>query len=70
MVKQDWVKSIIMAFLGTFITGLIKYLEMGTFPQGDQWKAIIITGLSTGLAYLLKNFLTNSQDKFITPEPK
>jgi len=71
LIKSDYVKSIIMAFVGSAIMVLYKFIEMGTFPTGwAQWKQIILAGKGAAVTYLIKNFFTNSQDQFAKPESK
>lgn len=70
--KLDWgdlLKGFIVAFLTAFITAVYQAIEAGTFEL--TWlffKPITLVGLGGGLAYILKNWLTNSNDKFIKKE--
>lgn len=62
----DIVKSGIMAFLGAFLTGFYKFIEMGSFPESwAQWKPIVLGGLISMVGYLIKNVLTNNQGEFL-----
>lgn len=64
---KDIVKGLIVATLGAAI-GLID----ATIKAGNlnfDWPAIGKAALTTALAYLLKNLLTNSKDQFATKEP-
>jgi hypothetical protein len=71
LVKSDYVKAIIMAFIGSAATVLYKFIEMGTFPTGkEQWKQILLAGTGAAVTYLIKNFFTNSNDQFGKAEPK
>jgi hypothetical protein len=66
---RDIAKSILMAFIGSVLTALYQIIEAGgALPSGAQWKSILTIGLSSALAYLVKNFFTNSNDKFAKPE--
>jgi hypothetical protein len=48
---------------------LITVLNTGIFPTTlEQWKPILLAGLTACLAYLLKNWLTNSDNKFLIKE--
>jgi hypothetical protein len=63
---RDLVKSILMAFLGSAVTALYTIVnDGGTLPTPEQWKTIVIMGVTSALAYLVKNFFTNSEDKFM-----
>lgn len=68
---RDIAKSVVMAGVGAVATAVYKAVEAGAFPTTlEQWKQIGLAGLSAAVLYLLKNFLTNSEDKFLKPEPK
>lgn len=68
---HDALKGLIMAVLSALITALYNGVIAGNFP--DTWieiKPILLIGIGAGLAYAIKNFFTNSQDDFMTKEPK
>lgn len=67
---SDIIKGLIVAVLAAIITGVSASLEAGTLPSLDQLKTIGLTALAAGLAYLCKNFLTNSSGNIATPEQK
>lgn len=67
---RDLVKGVIVAVLASVVTALAAYLESGSLPNVEQWKSIGMMALAAGLSYFLKNFLTNSEDKFLSTEPK
>ena len=67
---RDLVKGVIVAVLASVVTALAAYLESGSLPSVDQWKSIAMMAIAAGLSYFLKNFLTNSEDKFLSTEPK
>lgn len=68
---NDIVKGFIMAVIGAIITGLYTSIQAGAFPADwTAWKPILIGGLGMGLAYLIKNFFSNSDDKFMKKETK
>ena len=67
--SNDLLKGLLIAVLTAFITGLYNAIEMGTIEF--TWlffKPIVMTSVGAGLAYILKNWLTNSQDKFLKTE--
>ncbi len=71
LMSKDLVKGFIMAILTVIVTFAYTSLQAGTLPtDGATWKHEAILGLSAGLAYLIKNFFTNSNDQFLTAEPK
>jgi hypothetical protein len=66
---KDIIKGFITSFLTVVITMLITVLNTGIFPATlEQWKPILLAGLTACLAYLLKNWLTNSDNKFLIKE--
>ena len=76
----DIMKAALLAAVATLITSIITFANLGIFPlywlhvnTAGQivhgWDVPVYTALSTFLAYLLKNFFTNSENKFATPEP-
>ena len=68
--KRDMVKGLIVAVLTAFLTGIMAVLKEGGLPTSDDLKAIGLTTLAATLSYILKNFLTNTEDKFLAAEPE
>lgn len=66
--KSDFLKSIIVAVLAAFLTALSPILDSGALPTMEHLKGAGIAGLAAGVGYLLKNFLTNSNDQFLKRE--
>lgn len=56
---RDLAKGLIMAILGAVVTGLYTTLTAATGAPID-WKAILVSGALAGLAYLIKNFFTET----------
>jgi hypothetical protein len=67
---RDLIKGLIVAVLATVISSLATIIEAGQLPTTEQWKNIGMMAAGAGLTYFLKNFLTNSEDKFLSPDPK
>jgi hypothetical protein len=67
---RDLVKGVIVAALTVIVTALATSLEAGSLPTLGQWKQIGMMAAAAGISYFLKNFLTNSEDKFLSTEPK
>ena len=68
---KDAGKALILIIITTIVTGIYQALQSGTFDL--TWvfmKPIVISALGAALAYIIKNFLTNSQDQFLTSEKK
>lgn len=70
LAASDLVKSAIMAGLTAIGTLLLPILNSGSFPDLAQLQAALINGVSVAGIYLLKNLLTNSDDKFLAKEVK
>lgn len=66
---RDVAKGFLMAFLGMFVTMLMSVINNNAFPTNwAEWKVILVASLGSGLAYLVKNFFTSSDDKFLKKE--
>lgn len=66
---KDVATGLLIAFLTAFLTGIIELLQKGIFPDWSAIKAALIAGICAALAYLIKSFATNSQDKLLAREP-
>ena len=64
---RDAVKGFVVAAITVVLGGLYTSVEAGSLPSAAQLQTL---GLAAGIAYLLKNFLTNSEDKILTKEPE
>jgi len=66
----DFVKGFIMAVLTVIVTGLYTALTSSPphFPTGSEWATLGMAGLAAGIAYIIKNLFTNSEDKFMKTE--
>lgn len=65
---RDLVKGAVVAVLAVVTSGLVTILESGALPTVQQLKGIGMVALTAGVSYLLKNFLTNSQDEVLKKE--
>ena len=63
---KDVVKGFIMAVISALLTGIYTSIQAGMFPPDtDGWKSMGIVALGAGVAYIIKNWLTNSDDQFL-----
>lgn len=62
----DWQRALVVAVFTTPFTIIIQSLATNSFDF--NWRAILAAGLSGGMAYILKNFLTNSSGQVLTSE--
>ena len=67
---RDITKGIILAVITAVITFAISELQSGSAVDIALLKRMGVTALISFLSYILKNFLTNSKDEFVTAEPK
>jgi hypothetical protein len=67
---RDLVNGLVVAFLTSFLTGIVGILDSGIFPTLAQLKSSLLVGLASGSAYLIKNLLTNSQGQLMSGEGK
>jgi len=65
---KDAIKALLLAVLTSVITVILATLEAGSIDI--DWKNVGIVALTTALAYILKNWLTNSDDKILKKEVK
>lgn len=65
---KDFGKGLLLAVLTPILTIIYQSLNAGSLTF--DWKLIITTGVSAGLAYLLKNLFSNSNGDFAKMEPK
>ena len=66
---KDIAKGLITAILGVVVTGVYTSISAGELPSDwIAWKPILLSGVGAGLAYLMKNFLSNSNGEFAKKE--
>lgn len=69
--KNDILKGFIMSMLAVLVTWLGQAIQQGNFPMDAQtWILELKIALGAGIAYLIKNFFTNSNDQFLKKEQK
>lgn len=66
----DLKKSLQIVVISTAIPAVVVILNEGRFPVLDDVKTIGLISLGAWISYLTKNLLTNSQDEFLSDEPK
>jgi len=66
---KDLAKGFIVAVIGALLTTVVALLEAGTIQwTWAFWQPVVYTSVGAGVAYLLKNWLTNSKDEFVKKE--
>ncbi len=67
----DFLKGLLIAFLTALFTGLIQLFEAGPFTfTWLTFQPIVYSAISAAMAYLIKNFFTNSSGDILTKELK
>ena len=64
--SKDLLKGFIVAVVSAIINFLYNTIQSGTLIL--DWKAMLVTALTAGLAYLTKNLFTNSQGEVLSKE--
>lgn len=65
---KDFIKGLLLSVFTSVISIVYTSVQMGNLVFDK--KAILTTALTTALGYIMKNLLTNSNDKFLAPEGK
>jgi len=60
---QDFFRGLIIAVLTALVTFLYNTMESGELIF--NWKQIATTSLTAALAYIIKNYLSNSEGAFL-----
>ena len=66
---RDFIKAIVMVFISALLTGFYQLLQGGAAFNWVTLKPVVLSSVAAVVAYLLKNFFTNSDDKFLKNEP-
>jgi GTPase Era involved in 16S rRNA processing len=64
----DFLKGLVIAVLTSVLT--IVYTSLQTGSLVFDWKTIATTALTSAIAYISKNLLTNSKQQFLIKEQK
>jgi hypothetical protein len=64
--SSDIVKGLAVTVISMVLTMAGKSIDAGVFPTTwADWKVILLASVGAGVSYLLKNFLTNSNDQLL-----
>ena len=68
---KDLLKGLLVVVIGAILTGVYQALQAGTIAwTWVFWQPILFTGITAGIAYIIKNFFQNSEGDPLKPEPK
>jgi hypothetical protein len=65
---NDAVKGLIMLVITTIVTGIFELLKNGTVFTWETIKPVLLSALTAAVAYIIKNWLSNSQGEFLKTE--
>lgn len=65
---KDWLRGFGMAVGTAILTAVYTSLQSGSLPTVEELSQLGVVGLTAGVAYILKNLGTNSDDKFLKSE--
>ncbi|MCY7291353.1 MAG: hypothetical protein LH615_04140 [Ferruginibacter sp.] len=63
---QDLSKGLIIAVLTSVLTVIFQSLQLGEL--NFNWKLILLTALTSSVAYLLKNLATNNEGEILSKD--
>lgn len=66
--KDDLLKGIVLVIFTSIGMTILPTLESGALPTLANLQAAGISGVAAGLAYIVKNLLTNSNNKLFASE--
>lgn len=64
--SRDFVKGLIVTTICTLITGVYQLMTSGFEFNWITLKPVVIAAVGSGISYLTKNLLTNSNGNFMT----
>ena len=64
--SRDFIRGLFVAVLTAVVTFMYTSIQTGSLTF--DWKAIGMAALSSALAYIMKNLLTNSNDELLKKE--
>jgi hypothetical protein len=69
--STDLLRGLLIAFLTALLTGLLELFQAGPFLfNWPAFQPIVYSAIAAAMAYLIKNLLTNGENKFLMPEKK
>jgi hypothetical protein len=66
---KDGVRGLFLSVMTSAGIALQQVLNSGLIPDKASLRGAGIAGIAAGLAYIIKNFLTNSNDEMLKVEP-
>jgi hypothetical protein len=66
--RKDFLKGLWIAIICTLITGFYQLIASGFTINWETLKPVVIAAIGSGVSYLTKNLLTNSDGEFLSNE--
>jgi hypothetical protein len=67
---RDFFKGLVLAVITAVMTSAYELLQAGTLFDKESLKKVGMVALAALLAYIIKNFFSNSKGEILTPEAK
>lgn len=67
---RDAFRGFVVAVITVVIMGAMTSLQAGELPDMATLKTLLLTGLGSGCAYLIKNIFSSSTGEMLTKEIK
>ena len=65
---RDVLKSLEVVLIGTVLPAVTLVVSNQRLPNMDDLKSVAWVAAAAWISYITKNWLTNSDDEFLTPE--
>lgn len=65
---KDGIKGLLLAVITAILTGMYQIVQTGAMITSESFKPVLIASFGAAIAYVLKNWLTNSNDEFLKKE--
>lgn len=65
---RDVLKSLEVVLIGTVLPAVTLVVSNQRLPNVDDLKSVAWVAAAAWISYITKNWLTNSDDEFLTPE--
>lgn len=64
----DILKGFFVAVITAILTTILNLLQTGSDILSLDWKSILSVALTAGIAYIVKNLLTNNKDEILSKD--
>lgn len=64
----DIFKGFFVSVIATVLTTVLNLIQNGSDLFSLEWKSILSVALTAGLAYIVKNLLTNNKDEILSKD--